>query len=149
MINPSVVLATPRARRFIRYSFVSAANVAIGQALLIFAFGILRWPAVAANAFSAVLAAGPAYILSRQWVWQRTGRSHMLSEVLPFWSLALVGLAASTGAVSLAGNIATSVSTTRSTQTIFIAAAALLAYGIVWILRFAVLDRYVFAPSTP
>jgi predicted methyltransferase MtxX (methanogen marker protein 4) len=72
----------------------------------------------------------------------------MLSEILPFWSLALVGLAASTGAVSLAGNIATSVSTTRSTQTMVIAAAALLAYGLVWILRFAVLDRYVFTPSS-
>jgi len=113
--------------------------------LLILAFGVLGWSAVSANAFSAALATGPAYILSRRWVWKMAGRSHLLGEVVPFWGLTLLGLAASTGAVALAEDVATRITLDRAVQTTIVAAAALAAYGVVWAIRFVLLDRFVFA----
>lgn len=136
-------------RRFVRYSLVSVVNIVIGQALLILAFGVMGWSAVTANCFSAVLAAGPAYVLSRRWVWRRSGRSHLVSEVLPFWALAVLGLAVSTGAVALADHLATVLGLERSFRTVVIAAAAFGAYGVVWALRFIVLDRLVFRGAGP
>ena len=136
----------PRVRRFARYCLVSVVNVAVGQGLLVFAFTVLAWDAVVANLFSAVIAAGPAYVLSRRWVWRMTGRSHWTSEVLPFWGLALLGLAVSTGAVALAETLAAGMTSDRGIQAATVAAAAFGAYGVVWAIRFVLLDRFVFVP---
>lgn len=141
------IIAHPRSKRFLRYSGVSVVNVLVGQSLLIVAFGIFGWTAVLANAFSATIAAGPAYIMNRYWVWQKHGRSHLFGEVIPFWALALAGLGVSTATVSLTANLAHHVTTDRALQTVTIAAAVLLAYAVVWVIRFIVLDRYVFSPN--
>ena len=78
------------------------------------------------------ISAGPAYVISRYWVWQKTGKSHFMSEVVPFWSLALVGLAASTALVSYASDY--------SDSTVVLMGANLVAFGGVWVVKFFVLE---------
>ena len=58
----------------------------------------IRWKNLSVNlgllASRFGLSAIPAYLLSRYWVWQKRGKNHFWREVVPFWSLAFVGLLA-------------------------------------------------------
>ncbi|HEX2117654.1 MAG TPA: hypothetical protein VHF91_00595, partial [Acidimicrobiales bacterium] len=38
------------------------------------------------------------YYLNRKWAWGKKGKSHLMKEIVPFWSLALLGLIFSTWA---------------------------------------------------
>jgi len=138
------LLARSQFQRLARYGAVSVVNAIVGESLLVFAFAVLGWPAVDANLFAAVIAAVPAYYLSRRWVWRMSGRSHLMGEVVPFWSLALLALAASTAAVTLAERVASRFTPDRALQAVVVAAAAFAAYGVVCVVRFVLLDRFVF-----
>ena len=115
-----------------KYLAVTVFNVLFGQALLILANAVFGWSYVSSNFFAVVISAGPAFVLSRNWVWQKTGKSHFMSEVVPFWSLAFLGLAASTALVSYAADY--------SDATFVLMGANLVAFGAVWVMKFFVLE---------
>ena len=123
--------------KLIRFGAVSAFNVVLGQILLYGAQVALDWPPVASNVFSVTIGAIPAYILSRYWVWEKRGKNHIMREVVPFWTLALVGFALSTAAVWY-------VDTQWSPSPLVINLTNLTAFGIVWVAKFFVLDRVLF-----
>src|SRR4051794_7445295 len=89
-------LDTPGRRKFIRYSLVSVISFIVTVAGQLICYGLLHfsggWSAITASTIAAV----PSYILNRSWVWGKSGRSHLMREVLPFWIMALIGLAIST-----------------------------------------------------
>lgn len=136
---------TPMARRALRYSAVSVFNVVLGETIVAVAFGALHWTAQASAVLATTIATGPAYMLNRAWVWRRTGRSHLLQEVAPFWALAFVGLGLSTWAADRARVAALTVNASRTVQTIAVMAATLAAFGVIWVVRFVVLDTVIFA----
>src|SRR5271154_339002 len=76
--------------RLLRYSTVSIISLVLSEALLVSFDGGLGWSAVAPSTVATGLATIPAYFLTRQWVWDRSGRSHLLKEVAPFWAIAIV-----------------------------------------------------------
>src|SRR5437660_9729387 len=76
---------SPAGRRMTRYLALSIFNLVAGQALIAFLFDVLRWSALRATLFAIVVGTGPAYYVSRRWVWQRRDRSHLVREVIPFW----------------------------------------------------------------
>lgn len=119
-----------------KYLGVSAFNVVFGQSLLFFASAILGWSYVASNFFAVAISAAPAYFLSRYWVWQKSGKNHFWKEVVPFWSLALVGLIISTVFVAIAETV--------SSSTLVLMLTNLVAFGIVWVAKFFILDKYLF-----
>ena len=121
----------------LRFGAVSAFNLVFGQTLLFGAQTLLEWSAVASNIFSVAISAIPAYLLSRYWVWQKRGKNHFMREVVPFWSLALLGFALSTVAVWF-------VSRRWDPQPIFINLTNLSAFGVVWVSKFIILDRVLF-----
>ena len=120
--------------KLLRYGGVSAINVLIGQSVLFIAQTVAGWPAVASNMFSVCVSAGPAYLLSRAWVWQKRGRNDFAAEVLPFWALAVLGFLLSSLAVWWVERIWTP-------HPLVINATSLAAFGVVWIGRFFILDR--------
>lgn len=130
--------------RFARYVVATLAAVAAGQGLLAVGYDLLRWPAVLANLVAAIIVTGPAFVLNRSWVWKLNGRANLLRETAPFWLLALIGLAASTGGVALAQHVATAHLRARDLQTMAVVLGSLVSYGVVWIARYLILDRYVF-----
>src|SRR5215831_14390291 len=93
---------TDEGRKWVRYTMVSVISVIISQILLGFAFGIMKWTARASNIFAVGLSALPSYYLNRSWAWGKRGRSHFLKEVVPFWTMALIGLIFSTWAADYA-----------------------------------------------
>jgi putative flippase GtrA len=123
--------------KLLRFGAVSAFNVVIGQTLLFGAQTFLEWTAVASNIFSVGVSAIPAYLLSRYWVWQKWGKNHFMREVVPFWSLALLGFALSTAAVWF-------VARQWDPRPIFINLTNLAAFGVVWMSKFIVLDKVLF-----
>lgn len=123
--------------KLIRFGAVSAFNVLLGQILLYGAQVALAWPAVTSNVFSVSVGAIPAYVLSRYWVWEKRGKNHIMREVLPFWTLALIGFALSTAAVWY-------VDAQWSPSPLTINLTSLTAFGVVWLSKFVILDRVLF-----
>ena len=127
----------------LRYCLVAAVNVVVGQTLLFVLQGSMgpSWANVVAVALSSV----PAYYMNRSWVWGKRGKSHWKKEVLPFWLFTAAGLALSTVAIWLVHGF-----TERKLVINFV---QLLAFGVLWVIRFFVLDRLfhveVFEDDTP
>ncbi len=136
---------TPTGRKLIKYTMVSIVSVIIGQALLAIFFGLLRWSAVTSNVFAVGLSAVPSYYLNRAWAWGKRGRSHFLKEVVPFWAMAFLGLALSTVFADFAEDRALNYTDSRLVQTMIVNAAALAAFGVLWIGKFVILNKVMFA----
>ena len=105
--------------------------------MLLVAHGWLGWAATTANVAAVSAGCVPSYGLNRYWVWGKRGRNHLLREVLPFWAVALVGLLFSTALVALAARWWDS--------SLLVAGANLTAFGILWVLKFVLLDSLLFA----
>jgi putative flippase GtrA len=125
----------------LRYCGVSAINVIIGVGTLAFCHAVLGWDEVPANVIAWVVSTGPAYLLSRRWVWQQSGYHSIHREVLPFWIIALVGLGFSTLVVGIAGEY--------THKTFWILVANLSAYGVVWVAKYVILDRVMWRDLHP
>ena len=82
----------------------------------------------------------PAYLLSRHYVWKQDKGDHTIGEILPFWSLAFVGLLLSTLLVGVVDSF--------SDRTIAVQAANAIAFGLLWIIRFAVLEHLLWGDRT-
>lgn len=128
-----------------RYLCASVFNVILGAALLAIGFDLLKLSALTANLFAVLLGTGPMYLVSRRWVWPSEERSQFFRHIVPFWSLTLIGWVFSSVAVIFASRLGDHLKIDRSLQTLLVVAASLFAYGTVWILRFFILDRLVFA----
>jgi putative flippase GtrA len=77
--------------KLLRDGGVSAFNVAFGQSLLLATQTVIGLAAVASNIVSVAVSAGPAYFLSRSWVWKKRGKNHFVQEIMPFWTLTFAG----------------------------------------------------------
>jgi putative flippase GtrA len=138
-------MADPDTRRkLFRYAVASGVNVLVGEGTLAVMFGIVGWTARSAAVLAAVVAAFPAYVLARRWVWGRSGRSHLLKEVLPFWTLALLGLVITTVAADVGERVGADASS-RLVQTGVVMAFVLGAAAVFWVIRFLLLNHILFA----
>jgi putative flippase GtrA len=117
----------------LRYCGVSVVNVLTGVTTLAICHGLLHWSAVSSNVTAWSVSTVPAYLLSRAWVWRQAGSHRLRGELLPFWILALVGLLFSTFVVKLIEQ--------QTERTLFIVAGNIAAYGVVWVIKYVVLDK--------
>jgi putative flippase GtrA len=139
---PAYVLGLIRAKG-LRYVGVSVVNVLVGGGLLVMLQHWLR--PTFANICGVALSAVPAYYMNRAWVWGKRGRSHWKKEVLPFWVFTAAGLVLSTLAIAYADE--------HTQSKIVILFVQLVSFGVLWVIRFFVLDRLfhveVFEDDTP
>lgn len=141
-LPPSVArLVDDHGVKWLRYCGVSAINVIVGVATLAFCHGVLGWAAVPSNITAWMVGTGPAYLLSRQWVWQQSGDHSIHREVLPFWIIGLVWLGFSTLVVGIVGEY--------THKTFWILVANLSAYGVVWVAKYVILDRVMWRATHP
>lgn len=117
----------------LRYLGTSLVNVVNHQFLLQLAVRRWDWSGGWANVFAAVIAALPAYLMSRYWVWRVDGRPSLRTEVIPFWTIALLGLLASTATAAAADAL--------FDRPIMISVGSMVGYFVVWVLKFVILDR--------
>ncbi len=116
-----------------KYSLVSVVNVVVGQGLLLLLHGPVGWGATRSNVVAVCVSAVPAYYMNRMWVWGKRGKSDFRTEVLPFWVFVVIGLVMSTVSVTVAARVFTS----KLIPNI----ASIGSFGILWVLRFFILDR--------
>lgn len=149
LVALSEIMRTAGGRKLVRYGVASVVNVVVAQAVLASAFGLLHWSARPAAVLAAVVAAIPAYWLARCWVWGRSGRSHLFKEVVPFWSMALVGLALTTWVAGVAEALGTDVTDSRGWQTVILMVGVFGISAVLWAVRFFLLNSLLFADRAP
>ena len=131
--------------KFIRYSLVSVVAIIISQVTILICAWVFGLSGIAANTIGALAATPASYELNRKWAWGKSGKSHMWREVVPFWSLTLLGWLASTGTVEIADSMAKSHGVSGLGRALAIMGASLFAYGVVWIVKFVIFNHVVFA----
>jgi len=125
--------------KVVRYAAVSIVTVPIGLALLWYFLAVLEMSWVQGNVLSVVISTIPNYLLNRYWVWNKRGRNSVQREIAPFWIMALLGALLSTGLIRLAEVF---------TDEVFVALALqLFSFGVVWVLKFFVIERYLFGET--
>ena len=131
--------------RMLRYSLVSLVSIAVSQAVLVGAFGLLHWTARLSNVLACAAGTVPSYYLNRSWAWGRRGRSQLWKEVVPFWALAFGGLAFSTWAADLGSTLARQAAVSHAATTAVVMGSSLLAFGVLWVGKFAIFNALLFA----
>lgn len=141
---------SPTGRTALRYSAVSLICIVISQSLLFLFFGILRLAsAVDCNVLATAITTLPSYTLNRRWAWGRDGKSHLWREVVPFWTLAFAGLALSLYAVYLADHLSQHLGLSHLAISAVVNGASLGAYGVIWVGKFLIFNRFMFTPAAP
>ena len=135
---------TPGGQKAFRYMVVSAVSVGVSQVALFGAYVGLQWTARSSNVLACVVGGIPSYWLNRRWTWGKSGRSHLVKEVLPFWVLAFIGLAFSTWAADAAESWAHDLTGERLFQALIINVTVIAAFGVVWIVKFFLFNKVLF-----
>lgn len=123
-------------RKPVRYAAVSAVAVLVTQTVLIVSNGVIGIAPAVSNVLAVSVGSIPSYLLNRYWVWGKRSRNRFWREVVPFWSMALLGLAFSTLLVWLAA---------RWNDAVWVVSLAnLTAFGVLWVGKYLVLDSILF-----
>jgi putative flippase GtrA len=146
-ITPSGLLdftRTPEGKKMIRYSATSAICVVISTAILTVLVGILRWDAFGGSLTATTLSTIPSYQLNRKWAWGKSGKGHLWKEVVPFWTLAFIGLAFSTWASVVAQSYAKHHHLSHLLHTLVVDGAFIGSFGVLWIGKFIIFNKILF-----
>jgi putative flippase GtrA len=136
------IIAHPSSVKLFKYAGVSVISTVVSQVTLLLTFGVFHvMSEVPANIVANVVATVPSYALNRRWVWGKSGKSHFWREVAPFWILSFIGLAFSSLAVWIAGDVARSHGLSHGATALLVNLANLLSFGILWIVKFVIYNK--------
>ena len=127
----------------VRYSMVSVVAVPVGEVGI--AIGLLfglapGWAAVFGNSLAAV----PSYYLNRTWVWGKSGRSHLMKEILPFWTITVLGIAFAGWVGHAVGNWAKDNDVVGLERALLLLAANAAAFGVFWVGKYIFFNTVLF-----
>jgi putative flippase GtrA len=133
---------TPQARQLFRYSTVSVVSTAVSFGVLTIVFGVLHlFGEIGSTVVANICATVPSYYLNRKWVWGKSGRSHLVKEIIPFWCMSALGIVVSIGGAAVARHFGRVHHLTHIQQTVVVLAANVASFGIFWILKYLVFNR--------
>lgn len=121
--------------KFVRYSSASAAGVVAGQATLFLLIAGFDWGWTLANLASVAVGSTPNYLINRYWTWQQRGKNRLWTEIVPFWTMGLLGTLLSIVTVAFAED--------RWDAPIVANIAQLTAFGVLWFAKFLILDKLI------
>lgn len=131
-----------------RYGLVSAASSVAGTGLLVLFVEALHWPPMLANAVGACICLAPVYLVSRRWVWRMAAGARVTSEAVPFLAVSLTTVLAASLMAAAAQGWARRLQLSHAVGTSFMVCTVVATYGTLWLLRFLLLDRVLFARSS-
>jgi putative flippase GtrA len=133
---------TPEARQLFRYTMVSVISTAVSFAVLGLVFGVFHiWGEVGSTVFANVVASVPSYFLTRSWVWGKKGRSHLVKEIIPFWTMSALGVAFSIVGASIAKHVGAHFGLSHFEQTILVEVANVTSFAVFWVAKYLVFNR--------
>ena len=144
-ISPSAVIdhaRTEQGRKQIRYAAVSVVFVPVGQ-ILIQVLGAMVFDRdyTKASIVAAAILTVPNFFANKMWVWKDTSRDKLRTQVLVFWVAAMLGVAAATGLTYL---VEQQFHNEGAVEALAVFCAQLVGFGIVWVGRYLILDRWLF-----
>lgn len=137
-------LQSPMGQKLFRYSMASVVAVIVSNLFLLLFVGVLNMGEVLASTLATTIAAVPSYEMNRKWAWGKSGKSHIMKEVVPFWGLALLGWSMSTLAVWWMGRYAKHHHFTHGAKTLAVLIVYFGAFGVLWIAKFMIFNRLMF-----
>ena len=129
----------PKVLKWVKYSAASLAGVVTGQSTLLFCLLVLDLSPVLSNVIAVTLGGIPNYLINRAWTFDKQGTHSFTREVVPFWSMAFLGLLLSTFSVAWAAD-------RWDDNVIAVSLANIGAFGVLWVAKYFVLDKVLFAP---
>ncbi len=135
-----------RAGLWARYAAGSVIAGVISQAVFVLCYA-LGVAAAAASVAAFVAGAVPNYLLNRRWAWRRAGRADLARETAPYMLIVVLTALAAAAVTTAADAFVPTVVDDHTWQVVLVGAAFLGTYGIVFVLKFVLFDRLVFARS--
>ena len=129
-------------RKLIRFTAVSAVSTAVSVVVIALVYGLkIIKGEVEATLIGNIIGAVPSYSLNRRWTWGKTGRSHVRKELLPFWTMAVLGIAFSMVGASYAKSVVHSHHWSHLLNTGIVDGANLISFAVFWVLKLIVFNR--------
>lgn len=144
-LSPSSVLAhakSPSGRKQLRYAGVSAVFVPVGQVLVQLVYWLSDWSKPMSILVSAAILTVPNYFANKIFVWRDTSRDRLRTQITVFWVAAMLGTGFAMGLAAIAEVFTKDASDLA--QAVWLFAAQLGGYGMVWVGRYLFLDRFIF-----
>jgi putative flippase GtrA len=131
----------PALYKLLKYSAASLSGVVSSVITLNLCLLVLDLGAVTSNIIAVTAGSIPNYLINRAWTFSKFGTHSFTREILPFWLMAVLGLVLSTFAVAWADE-------RWDGNTFALNIANLAAFGVLWVAKYFVLERILFAPLT-
>ena len=133
---------THQGRKLIRYTSVSAITTVVSFVTIALVYGAgLTSSEVAATMIGNLVAAAPAYFLHRTGVWGKRGRSHLLKEVMPFWTMVVLGIGVSTLGAMAVRHVVNQHQWSHLVDTALVSSANVVSFAVFWVLKIALFNR--------
>jgi putative flippase GtrA len=139
---------SPHFTRIWKFGTVSLVATAVSQTILFIVYPHLVSSAMLSTVIATAISTVPAYYLNRAWTWGKRGKSHLWREVVPFWSMAFIGLVLAVIIVGVAAKNAHHISTARHFKTLFVHFAYLFSYALIWVARYSLINKFLFGTHT-
>ncbi|HUX04002.1 MAG TPA: GtrA family protein [Acidimicrobiales bacterium] len=133
---------THEGKKVLRFTSVSVVSTAVSftSISVLYGFHIVKgviWATVIGN----LIATLPSYYLNRTWTWGKRGRSHFLSEIVPFWSMSFLGIGVSMLGAAWAREQVREHQWAHIVNTALVSFTNLFSFGLFWMLKMMVFNR--------
>ncbi|MGH3493054.1 MAG: GtrA family protein [Sciscionella sp.] len=129
-----------------KFAVGSLVATAVSQIMLSVLFGVVGLDALPASMIAFVCGAIPSYLINRHWTWRTEGAPNRMVQY--FVVMGTSG-AVSAGLTSLASHLVTPYISDRAVLTVVLDVCFLGSFGVMLMVKFLVLNRFVFAAPGP
>ncbi|MFG1647363.1 GtrA family protein [Amycolatopsis sp. NPDC049252] len=139
-----------RRRGWARLGRAAATSVAATVVSQVVLLAVLATGGAAVLASTLAWAAGAVlnFVITRRWVWGRTGRPRVRRELLPYLAVIGLGGLASIGLTTLSGSLLTPLNLPHVWWVVLVDGAYVASYALVFVVKFTLLDQLVFGRAT-
>ena len=134
---------TTNGRKKVRYAVVSMVAVPIGTAAVA-VFNLVGVTAGLSALLGSSVGAAPSYSLNRYWVWGKTDKNRIMAEILPFWTITLVGIGFSFFVGHDAGQFTNHHDITGLTRLVILLVANVTGFGLLWVAKYLLFNKALF-----
>ena len=138
------MLSSPTGRKLLRYSMASVVAVIVSVICLAVFNGLIGLSAWISGTLATAIGAVPSYEMNRKWAWGKSGKSHLMKEVVPFWALAFLGWGLSTISVFVMEGYAKHHQFSHLQRTASVELVYIGAFGVLWVGKFMIFNKVLF-----
>ena len=132
-------------KKAFRYTVTSGVSFLVSQVSFVVFFAAHIFGAKYSSITATLIGAVPSYVMNRYWAWEKRDTNRLFGEVVPYIIMALISLAFSTWATDFADSHKGLVSGSHLLTVLWVDGAYILSFAILWIAKFAFLNRILFA----